>query len=377
MKIIYFSSVKYPTDKAYAVTIYYSMQALTELGHETKIMAPNNFSNSKDFKLLNFLQKNYILILDRIILHTKNKFIFLVKRFSIALIAKRRIPKDTDLLWIRDPLIGIFNQNKTENRKIVIEVHQRLSWFDTKVLKKIFINKNVIIAPISIELTTKLLDFGFDKSRIVMSPMAVPNVFFSSKYDIDSIDLSNRQINLGYIGGAFSLGIDQNLPLLINCVKKFNFYLKNADIKFQIFGIDSDVLDSEIIDLQRLINSKIISFHGRMSHVDLLSNISKCNVFILPYPENEFFAVRFPIKALEYASLRRPILITNTTSHRNIFNDDEVWFYESDNCDNLFLKLLEIIENPELVREKVRNAYHKSLNFTYQNRVEIILKKLE
>jgi len=377
MKIIYFSSVNYPTDKAYGVTIHYSMQALTELGHYTKIMAPNNLNNSIDFKLLNFLQKNYILILDRIILHTKNKFIFLVKRVSIALIAKRTIPIDTDLLWIRDPLIGILNQNKTENRKIVIEVHQKLSWFDTKVLKKIFINENVIIAPISIELMTKLLDFGFDKSRIVMSPMAVPNIFFSSKYDINSIDLSNRQINLGYIGGAYSLGMDQNLPSLINCVEKFKSYIKNSNIKFQIFGIESNVLDSEMSNLQRLINSKIVIFHPRMSHVDLLSNISKCNVFILPYPENEFFAVRFPIKALEYASLRRPILITDTTSHRNIFNDDEVWFYESNNCDVLFFKLLEIIEKPELVREKVRKAYRKSLNFTYQNRVEVILEKFK
>ena len=377
MKIIYFSSVKYPTDKAYGVTIYYSMQALTELGHDTKIMAPNNLYNSIDFKLLDFLQKNYILILDRIISYTKNRFIFLVKRVSIALIAKRRIPEETDLLWIRDPLIGIFNQNKIKNRKIVIEVHQRLSWFDIKVLKKIFINKNVIIAPISIALMSKLLGFGFDKSRIVMSPMAVPNVFFSSEYDIDSIDLSNRQINLGYIGGAFSLGMDQNLPLLISCVEKFHSYLINTDIKFQIFGIDSNVLDSEISNLKKLINSKIVTFHARMSHVDLLSNISTCNIFILPYPENEFFAVRFPIKALEYASLRRPILITDTSSHRNIFNDDEVWFYESNNCDSLLLKLLEILEKPELVKKKVKNAFHKSLNFTYQNRVETILKKLE
>ena len=61
MRIVYFSVVRYPTEKAYGVTVFYTMQALGELGHQPIVISPSNFvefgENSAKKLVLNFLWK--------------------------------------------------------------------------------------------------------------------------------------------------------------------------------------------------------------------------------------------------------------------------------------------------------------------------------
>ena len=125
---------------------------------------------------------------------------------------------------------------------------------------------------------------------------------------------------------------------------------------------------------RELIEAKILFLSVRQNHDNLLAELQKCNVFILPYPEGNYFKSRFPIKAMEYAALRRPILVTNTISHRNIFNNTEVWFYEPQNCASLFNTMIEMNKNPSETNKKIQSAFNKSLNFTYLKRVENVLK---
>jgi glycosyltransferase involved in cell wall biosynthesis len=114
-----------------------------------------------------------------------------------------------------------------------------------------------------------------------------------------------------------------------------------------------------------------------MSHNELIPKLRKCDAFILPYPEGNYFRNRFPLKALEYAALFRPILVTDTIAHRNIFDSSEVWFYSPENCLHLSNSINDLISDKGKVLKKLQNAYAKAQAHTYSRRVQDILDLLD
>ena len=378
MEITFFSVVRYPTEKAYGITIFYTMQALEELGHKVSIISPDNLNSfgkmSTKRHYLNCLLYRLIKISNN--KRINSKWVFILQRLTISRLSKYTIPNKTEILWTRDPLIGLFNFRRAICRKVVIEIHQPLNLIEKAMLKVIQFSKKLIIAPISIDLYNSLNDskFYFDKNSIVMCPMGVPKPFFI-KSDISSDqNLPFREFKIGYVGGAYSAGVDQNISSLISCIGEYNTKSDNTKSTLSIFGLEADILSSFQAKFRELIEAKILFLSVRQNHDNLLTELQKCNLFILPYPEGNFFKSRFPIKAMEYAALRRPILVTNTISHRNIFNDSEAWFYEPQNCGSLFNALIEINKNSSETNKKIQLAFNKSLNFTYLNRVENVLK---
>jgi len=378
MQVTYFSVVRYPTEKAYGVTIFYTMQALEEIGHQTLIISPENLDNfgkqSRIRRGLNhFFKKLVRNSYDR---KANSKWRFTKRRLVIAILSRYAIPYKTEILWLRDPIVGLLNYRKPYYRKVVIEVHQPLKIFEKVILKVIERAKKLIIAPISKELYTSLIDskFHFNKEIFMLSPMGVPKSFFKESDANNDQSVPFGEFKIGYVGGAYSAGVDHNISSLISCIDEFNSKSSTMKSSLSIFGLEADLLPSFQANFHKLIESKVLFLSVRQNHDTLVAELQKCNVFILPYPEGNYYKSSFPIKAMEYAALRRPILVTNTISHRNIFNTNEVWFYDPQSCSSLSNAMMDINKDSSNTNEKIKLAFNKSLNFTYQNRVENILK---
>jgi glycosyltransferase involved in cell wall biosynthesis len=103
----------------------------------------------------------------------------------------------------------------------------------------------------------------------------------------------------------------------------------------------------------------------------------QCSILVLPYPEGDFFAARFPIKAMEYAAVGRSVLCTQTVSHTNIFTEDEAWFYSLSFSGDLIKKMKMIFANEFEANKKIKNAYEKSLSFSYSSRVSRVIDFLQ
>jgi glycosyltransferase involved in cell wall biosynthesis len=294
----------------------------------------------------------------------------------VAILSRYAIPYKTEILWLRDPIVGLLNYRKPYYRKVVIEVHQPLKIFEKVILKIIERSKKLIIAPISKELYTSLLDskFHFNKEIFMLSPMGVPKSFFKESDTNNDQSVPFGEFKIGYVGGAYSAGVDHNISSLISCIDEFNSKSSTMKSSLSIFGLEADLLPSFQANFHKLIESKVLFLSVRQNHDTLVAELQKCNVFILPYPEGNYYKSSFPIKAMEYAALRRPILVTNTISHRNIFNTNEVWFYDPQSCSSLSNAMMDINKDSSNTNEKIKLAFNKSLNFTYRNRVENILK---
>ena len=241
MRIVYFSVVRYPTEKAYGVTVFYTMQALGELGHQPIVISPSNFvefgENSAKKLVLNFLWKKIN------VKHSKvffiNKIIFIFKRIIAAMLSKYLIPVETEILWTRDPLIGLLTYRKIRYKCIILEVHRPLNLFE-KFASKILQHKNrIILAPISVELWKHLTTskFHFTKNEIVLSPMGVPNSFFAKTENPEASVQSDR-FNIGYVGGIKTSGFDQDIFSLITCFKNINFQSSNLKFVVSIYGVE-------------------------------------------------------------------------------------------------------------------------------------------
>ena len=379
MRIVYFSVVRYPTEKAYGVTVFYTMQALGELGHQPIVISPSNFvefgENSAKKLVLNFLWKKIN------VKHSKvffiNKIIFIFKRIIAAMLSKYLIPVETEILWTRDPLIGLLTYRKIRYKCIILEVHRPLNLFE-KFASKILQHKNrIILAPISVELWKHLTTskFLFTKNEIVLSPMGVPNSFFVKTENPEASVQSDR-FNIGYVGGIKTSGFDQDIFSLITCFKNSNFQSSNLKFVLSIYGVESESIPIIESQFPELISTRALVLEIRQNHEVLLPKLRECDAFILPYPEGDFFKNRFPLKALEYAALRRPILATETISHLNIFTNSEAWFYKPGNCISLFEAIMRIIQSPAEVKTKIDLAFKKAQSHSYKKRVTDILDKL-
>ena len=376
MIVVYFSNVRYPTEKAYGVTIFYTMQALEELGHKSMIISPSNFNEFGRSQISRLILKYFwnktslINSKSRLI----DKQLFIIKRIILALYSRYLIPSTTDTLWIRDPLIGLLNYKKSNIKKVVVEVHLKPHSIDLLLLKLMQKSGKLVIAPISVSVEGKLRlsRINLDHKNTVLAPMAVPNAFFENQALSEFIKRSN--FRLSYVGSIFSTGHDQKIYDLISDIEKINNSENNFKIQVYLYGIEDELIPAINHKFSKLSRSDQLFIYPRQSHEILLTQLIHSDAFILPYPDGIFFEDRFPLKALEYAALRRPILVSDTVSHRNIFSDDEVWFYEFGNYASLTEAISNLILNPTLAKNKLELAFSKAKNYTYINRVKKILE---
>jgi glycosyltransferase involved in cell wall biosynthesis len=203
--------------------------------------------------------------------------------------------------------------------------------------------------------------------------MGVPEEFFKPK--TRRTRLNARKITMTYVGGLTSNGVDQGIKNIILCIQSHNCKLIEPRIDFHLFGLSA----TEELELRKSFpdefKNQSIVCEKRQPHRTLVPKLQEADVFLLPYPEGDFFNVRFPLKALEYAALARPIMVSDTPSHRNIFNEREVWFFNQRSCEDFLIILKKLIDNEETTSKKVELAYAKAENFTYRRRVEKIVEK--
>lgn len=373
-KVIYVSPARYPTEKAYGVTIKYTMEALENLGYEIQVVDPEVLINQKnstrlDGQLIHQLNKR-----NRNVRFSRSNFNLV--RLLVALTSRAQFTDRKEILWTRDPLIAIVVNLFRRPSNTIIEIHQYPHLFDKVLLRILNFSKSIILAAISKAIHNKLessrLKFGMQ--NVVICPMGVPAAFLEAATPRREIDFN--KVKVAYVGGLYSTGMDQGIKEVINLVLDLNQMSEKCKFELNLFGIN----ESEEEELRSLfsnqINAKVISVERRQNHIYLIPKLLSCDIFLLPYPRGDFFDARFPLKALEYAALERPILASDTPSHRNIFQDEEVFYFKLDSREKFYKTMLEAVTNRDLASSKVKLASVKAREYSYANRVKIIVQRI-
>jgi hypothetical protein len=92
------------------------------------------------------------------------------------------------------------------------------------------------------------------------------------------------------------------------------------------------------------------------------------DIGVIPYGDTDYNNERFPIKLIEYAAARVPILISDIQSHRDIAPEKVATFFRP-TATHFATKVESLFENSVETTEKNENAYAWAKSFTYKNRV--------
>ena len=330
--ICYLSLVPLERRKAYAVTTVQTALALRKLGFELRYFGP--FSKSRTATLWPFDRRKKIsniilsinLIMFRFTFLAKLSFVLQRKLLQSRLLVEQNL-SESNLLWTRDLRVAITYANR--GFAVCCEVHAALTHRELVALEKLSSRNKLWLFPISISLKDELLSLSnLREVGISLLPMGADKAFFEAPSVSHSYS-PHEHIRIGYIGSYETVGITAGLEDVISSL----FLQNDFQIEFLVVGVGkggATALNEHFAKIQS--SKKTQNFSMTLlewvNHDDVLGYIQSCHMVILPYQENSFNSGRFPIKAIEYSASQIPILCSDTVSHRNIFNENQVYFYK-------------------------------------------------
>lgn len=367
-KILICLQSKYPTNKAYGVTTRYTARELTSLGFDVSILAKSsvNFDESE-----NQIINNYNIKLNFLQKFPKTQFTFatILTFFKIINLSFRSEGK-IGILWVRDPILACA---ALLNKKIdfaFIEIHHIPQKLRLIVLKYIMNFKKIQIGAITPNGANTLNKLKPSK-KIHLTQMAIPNEFITQAIPKKKIFSGV----IGFIGKATSSGVDNGL---IQLITDFVYCKRNGqNIKLILIGIEDNfrevLINSFTIEFLKKTEVEIL---GHLSHDQILEFIDTIDVGVVPYPENDYHAQRFPIKILELASRKVALLLSDTAAHRDLLNDDLALFYIPGKPDTLFNGISNCIFNDSSQNDRIIAAWNWARSHTYRQRVASVIEEL-
>lgn len=365
--ITFLSLSPYPTTKAYGVTLKNTYEAALEFGFNARIVAPNNLQpSSHEGRFLNWILKN--------LRHAyregwiiRGRIAFNLHRTLFLLYLQREILHSTgDILWVRDVRLA-YLLSKNSKIFLVLEIHQLPNRQEMYFLKRL--SNRAIIAPISLHILNTIQP-EIPTVQLTLLPMGVPDYFFRAD---DSV--REAKFTVGYFGSYRSSGHLQGVGEMLESM--LPMFRSDSSFKVLLAGVAEEGFVALISIATRLKIQNQVTVIKYLDHSSVPSKMRECEALIIPYPEGPYFASRFPIKAMEYASVKVPILCSSTESLGNIFSSTEVWFYDLQKGDDIVSSIRKILTSSEEAYLKTELAFQKALNFTYRNRIKRIVERLE
>ncbi len=362
MKIAMVSSTRYPTEKAYGVTIQHTCAALRKLGYETQVYGPGtNCIDESGNEVISIVNGSISAnILDNLL--NSGKFLFAIRSLILGVGLKFRTRlEEFYLIWLRDIYLAFALRMLGYKGFLLVEIHHIPTGISLSILRKLA-TKNTLIATLTPNHRQNLINLSIG-GPICISPMGVPDDFFIQPKS----KRGGISTEFGYIGKATSSGRSNRLDLLI---EEFLKSVKlDSNLHLSIVGLtEEEIISLEESCYQGKSNGNPLSLIGIVPHSEIIDYLSNFYCGIVPYLDSQYNSMRFPIKLLEYAASSTHIIASDIPAHRSLLNDSQATFYDPDVPGSLSRAVSHIRSHEEETAEKISNAYDWAKKFTYENR---------
>ena len=360
MNISYFAEINLPSKNAYSIHVMKMCEALSYKDKVTlytfkkkKINLHKIYNCKNNFKIkaFNLNKINFI-----------NRLKFCIKLLKIF--NKKKYAFKNNLIISRSVLSGIFMS--FFNYKVILEIHHELTGFTNlifkmtkwmpffKKIKFIFISKN---------LSKK---FALNNSYIILDD-AVNIEDFKIKIKRSLI----KKKTCVYTG---SLAPGKGLENIIEISK----ILKN--INFDIYG---DFLNSNFkeTDLKKYPN---IKFMGHVEYRKIPNILNQYNIVLMPYSKKVYVRAKnietskymSPMKLFDYMASKKIIIASKLNVYSHILNEKNSILIKKHSIKLWVKKIDYVFKNYVRLGYLKRNAFQTVKNYTWNKRVEKILKFL-
>lgn len=369
MKVLYATSIKYPSRLANRIQILETSKAFAahlssnfvlgadnvdkEVLMKDSTLAPlgeqiQNFKSSKSpvlaWKYINFIRKNKIT-------HVYSREERLIM-----------------MIWI----YNLFFRQKI---CFVYEMHNfpEVPGF---VIKKV-INISQLVVTITSHIKKDLVDNRLaDQDKVIVQSDAVDVAKFDLKMDKSSarnktgIEMSPDHKIIMYTGSLDYYHSWKGVDVLAEAA------LLDGDTKNHYVFVGGRPEEAELF--QKKYNSNNIKIVGYVAHDKVPIYLQAADVLVLPNKAGEKISEYYtsPMKMFEYMASRRPIVASDLPSVREIVGDDDAKLVEPNSPKDLLDGIHEVLDSQSRTVDKIENAYDKATRNSWDKRASAILEKL-
>ncbi len=271
-----------------------------------------------------------------------------------------------DILYTREHYFAPFFRN------VFVEKHALPTDLDD--VHKFLYTKAKGIIVITNFLKSRLMDHGIDPEKILVSHDGVNLNDFK---DIMSQTESRQKLKIdldkfyfGYLGTLKTMGMEKGVKTGIDSLA---FLPKN----FVFYVIGGDPIDVGFYKnyAESVGKADRVIFTGRIPVRDRELYVGACDIMVAPFPVHEHYSYYMsPLKIFEYMASKRPIIVTDLPSLREVLKDKETGlFVPPENPKALADAIIELSMNKNLYDNLVVNAYKEvSENYTWIKRSKTI-----
>ena len=282
-----------------------------------------------------FLKKKYDIV------HVHNMPNFIVFSAIIPKLFGKKI-----ILDMHDPspeiLRSLTNKDKNSILNKLAVLEEKLSvWFADQIITTNIAFKNLFVSR----------GYRSEKIKIVMnSPQT--NIFNKIKTPNNIYqNHSSKKFRLMYNGTIIKR---HGLDILVDVINSLKD--KIPEIELNIFG-DGEFLPEVLKKIEVLNLQKFIKYRGVFLVDKIAEEIPKMDIGVIPNRFNIFTNLNFPIRIFEFIHFKKPIIVPRTQGIKDYFSEDEIFYFNSENTNDLEHVISKIYNDPIFTSQVVEKGY--------------------
>ncbi|CAN5165608.1 N/A [soil metagenome] len=362
-KLVYIANIRIPTEKAHGIQIMEMCQAFAEQGIEVELVVPHrrNSLHEDPFVYHNLPKTFKITKLPSLDLIRFGWIGFWIQQVTFALSAGFYMLGRFELCYTRDPLIAVLFESLSQ--QIIWEGHRG----ETNILIKMLIRMGARMVMITHGLKDLYVGMGARPENILVAPDAVDMEKFSKigtkEESRQKSGITSRTVIL-YTGHLYGW---KGAHTLADAAK---FLPEDIKIYF-VGGTETDL----VLFREQYGHVKNIEIVGKKPHKDMPHYVGSADILVIPNSGKEDISKLYtsPMKLFEYMASGRPIIASNLPSIREILNESNAYFFESDNPEDLARVIKHVLKDMNTAEQKAKIALQVVQNYSWDKRAQIIL----
>jgi len=164
------------------------------------------------------------------------------------------------------------------------------------------------------------------------------------------------------------------LDLAIDALARVRETIPTAELR--VFGAKTSFLDRMIEFAKGKNVQDIVHFLGPRRLEDLVNEIAKCDLGVIPNQRNAFTDINTPTRIFEYLSLGKPVIAPSTQGITDYFDEGSLLFFQSGDPANLAERIEYAFRHPRELFEIAQRGQKVYLEHTWERERETLLDRL-
>jgi glycosyltransferase involved in cell wall biosynthesis len=372
MKLVYITNNRLPTEKAHGIQIAKMCEAFVGDGVDLKLVYPKRrnpfdgdffdyYKLDKSFELIQIWSFDLVGIIPRIG--------FRIQSLTFAISSYLYLLKDKykGIVYSRDPfssLLLLFNKKI----KVVFEIHSLPR--EIKFYHRFLFSRVYKFVAISNGLKNDLIKLDIPDYKIFVDPDGVDlktfqNIHKSKEELRDKLDLPQDKKIILYTGHLYSWKGAHTLA-------RASKHLPSKFVMVFVGGTEGDLKKFTRFIGENKFKNVILLGYQKPEKIPYY--LKAADILVLPNSGKEKISSHYtsPMKLFEYMASGVPIIASNLPSIKEVLDNKNAIFFESDNSEDLAEKIQKSLKDINLLDKISNNALRDIKEYTWRKRAERI-----